>query len=52
MHLEAARHLLPFASLLAGVFLLVARRIVSLAVAVCLIFVGILGMNGIYLFVN
>lgn len=52
MHLEAARHLLPFASLLAGVFLLVAPQIVSFAVAVYLIFVGILGLNGIYHFVN
>jgi len=33
---------------LAGVFLLVAPRIVSFAVAVYLIFVGILGLNGIY----
>ena len=52
MHLEAAHPLLPFASLLAGVFLLVAPRIVSFAVAVYLIFVGILGLNGVYHLVN
>ena len=52
MHLKAAHRLLPFASLLAGVFLLVAPRIVSFAVAVYLIFVGILGLNGIYHLVN
>jgi len=52
MHIEAAHTLLPFASVLAGVFLLVAPRIVSFAVAVYLIFVGILGLNGIYHLVN
>jgi len=49
MHLGAAQqHLLPIASVIAGVFLLVAPRIVSIAVAVYLIFVGLLGLNGIY----
>jgi hypothetical protein len=52
MHLEAAHPLFPFASLLAGVFLLAAPRIVSFAVAVYLIFVGILGLNGIYHLIN
>jgi hypothetical protein len=44
----AAAHLLPIAALVAGVFLLVAPRIVSFAVAVYLIFVGLLGLNRIY----
>jgi DUF3096 family protein len=49
MHLTSAQqHLLPIASLAAGVFLMVAPRIVSFAVAVYLIFVGLLGLNGIY----
>jgi hypothetical protein len=48
MHLDAAQPLLPIATLAAGVFLLVAPRIVSFAVAVYLIFVGLLGLNGIY----
>ena len=48
MHLGVAHHLLPIASLAAGVFLLVAPRIVIFAVAAYLIFVGLLGLNGIY----
>ena len=36
----------------AGVFLLVAPRIMSFAVAVYLIFVGLLGLNGIYHFLK
>jgi len=48
MHLDSAQALLPIATLAAGVFLLVAPRIVSFAVAVYLIFVGLLGLNGIY----
>jgi uncharacterized membrane protein HdeD (DUF308 family) len=47
MHLDAAHPLLPIVSLAAGVFLLIAPRI---AVAVYLIIVGILGLNGIYHF--
>ena len=50
MHLDAAHPLLPIVSLAAGVFLLIAPRIVSFAVAVYLIIVGILGLNGIYHF--
>ena len=48
MYLSAANPLLPIASLVAGVFLMLAPRIVSFAVAVYLIFVGLLGLNGIY----
>ena len=48
MHLDAAHPLLPIASLAAGVFLMIAPRIVSFAVAVYLIIVGLLGLNGIY----
>jgi hypothetical protein len=48
MHLDAAHPLRPIASLAAGVFLLIAPRIVSFAVAVYLIIVGLLGLNGIY----
>ena len=47
-HLDAAHPLLPIVSLAAGVFLLIAPRIVSYAVAVYLIIVGVLGLNGIY----
>jgi Protein of unknown function (DUF3096) len=52
MQLTAAQHLLPIASLIAGVFLILAPRVVSFAVAVYLIFVGLVGLNGIYHFVN
>jgi hypothetical protein len=48
MHLDAANPLLPIVTLAAGVFLMIAPRIVSLAVAVYLIMVGLLGLNGIY----
>jgi hypothetical protein len=48
MHFDAANPLLPIATLAAGVFLMIAPRIVSFAVAVYLIFVGLLGLNGIY----
>ena len=48
MHLEAANPLLPIATLAAGLFLMIAPRIVSYAVAVYLIVVGMFGLNGIY----
>jgi Protein of unknown function (DUF3096) len=48
MHLDAANPLLPIATLAAGVFLMIAPRIVSYAVAVYLIVVGMFGLNGIY----
>jgi len=52
MHFTAASPLLPIASLAAGVFLMIAPRIVSFAVALYLIFVGLLGLNGIYHILN
>lgn len=48
MHLDAANPLLPIATLAAGIFLAIAPRVVSFAVAVYLIAVGIFGLNGIY----
>jgi Protein of unknown function (DUF3096) len=42
--------LLPLVSLAAGVFPLIAPRIVNVAVAVYLIVTGLLGLNGIYHF--
>ena len=50
MHPDAANPLLPLVTLAAGVFLLIAPRIVSVAVAVYLIVAGLLGLNGIYHF--
>ena len=46
MHPDAANPLLPLVTLAAGVFLLIAPRIVSVAVAVYLIVAGLLGLNG------
>ena len=46
MHLDAGNPLLPIVTLAAGVFLLIAPRIVSVAVAVYLIVVGLVGLNG------
>jgi hypothetical protein len=40
MHFDAASPILPIATLAAGVFLMIAPRIVSFSVAVYLIFVG------------
>ena len=48
MHLDAGNPLLPIVTLAAGVFLLIAPRIVSVAVAVYLIVVGLVGLNWIY----
>jgi hypothetical protein len=52
MHFDPASPLLPVATLAAGVFLIIAPRIVSLAVAVYLVCVGLLGLNGIYHFIK
>jgi hypothetical protein len=50
MHPDAASPLLPLVTLAAGVFLLVAPRIVSVAAALYLIVTGLLGLNAIYHF--
>jgi len=50
MHPDAASPLLPLVTLAAGVFLLVAPRIVSVAVAIYLVVTGLLGLNAIYHF--
>ena len=50
MHPDAASPLLPLVTLAAGVFLLVAPRIVSVAVAIYLVITGLLGLNAIYHF--
>lgn len=48
MHLDAANPLLPIVTIAAGVFLLIAPRVVSFSVAVYLIVAGMFGLNGIY----
>ena len=48
MHLDAANPLLPIATLAARIFLMIAPRVVSFAVAVYLIVAGMFGLNAIY----
>jgi hypothetical protein len=48
MHLDAANPLLPIATMAAGLFLMIAPRALTFVVAVFLIAVGILGLNGVY----
>jgi hypothetical protein len=52
MHLDAANPLLPIATLAAGIFLMIAPRVVSFAVAVYLIVAGMFGLNAIYYIVK
>jgi Protein of unknown function (DUF3096) len=52
MQIDATHPFLSIASVVAGVFLLIAPRVVSFAVAVFLIFVGLLGLNGIHHIAN
>ena len=47
---RCSQPLLPLVTLAAGVFLLVAPRIVSVAVAIYLVITGLLGLNAIYHF--
>lgn len=48
MHLDPANPLLPIATIAAGLFLVIAPRVLTFAVAVYLIAIGVLGLNGIY----
>ena len=47
MHLTAA-HISPVVALIAGIFILLAPRLLNYVVALYLIVVGIVGLNGIY----
>jgi hypothetical protein len=47
MHVTSA-HLLPIASLVAGVLVLLMPRILGFVAAIYLIMVGLIGLNGIY----
>jgi hypothetical protein len=44
----ALTHLLPISAIVTGVFVLIMPRILSIAVAIYLMFVGLLGLNEIY----
>jgi hypothetical protein len=47
MHLTAA-HISPIVALIAGILILLVPRLLNYVVAIYLIAVGIIGLNGIY----
>ncbi len=47
-----AGHLAPIVSLIAGILILIMPRLLSYIVAIYLILVGLIGLNGIYHFVS
>jgi hypothetical protein len=47
-----AAHITPLVSLIAGILILVMPRLLNLIVAIYLIVVGLMGLNGIYHFVH
>jgi hypothetical protein len=51
MHLNAA-HISPFAALSAGALILLMPQRVNYVVAIYLIIIGLIGINGIYHFVR
>jgi hypothetical protein len=51
MHLTAA-HISPLAALIAGILILLVPRLLNYVVALYLIVIGVVGLNGIYHFVR
>jgi hypothetical protein len=51
MHLTVA-HISPLVALLAGILILIMPRLLNFIVAIYLIIVGIVGLNGIYHFMK
>jgi hypothetical protein len=51
MHLTAA-HFSPLVALIAGILILIVPRLLNYIVAIYLILVGLVGLNGIYHFVH
>lgn len=47
-----AGHLAPIVSLIGGILILIMPRLLSYIVAIYLILVGLIGLNGIYHFVS
>jgi hypothetical protein len=45
-------HITPLAALIAGVLILIMPRLLNFIVAIYLIVIGLLGLNGIYHFVS
>ncbi len=51
MHLTAA-HISPLVALIAGILILIVPRLLNFIVAIYLILVGLIGLNGIYHFIR
>ena len=51
MHLTTA-HVAPLVALIAGILILIVPRLLNYIVAIYLILVGLVGLNGIYHFVH
>ena len=51
MNITAA-HITPLVALIAGILILVMPRLLNYVVAIYLIIVGLMGLNGIYYFVH
>jgi len=51
MNITAA-HITPLVALIAGILILVMPRLLNFIVAIYLIIVGLMGLNGIYHFVH
>ena len=47
-----AAHITPLVALIAGILILIMPRLLSFIVAIYLIVVGLMGLNGIYHFVH
>ena len=47
-----AAHITPLVALIAGILILVMPRLLNYVVAIYLIIVGLMGLNGIYHFVH
>jgi hypothetical protein len=47
-----AAHLSPIIALIAGILILILPRLLNYVVAIYLIVIGLIGLNGIYHFVN
>ena len=47
-----ANHVAPIVALIAGILILMVPRLLNYIVAIYLILVGLIGLNGIYHFVN
>jgi len=47
-----AAHITPLVALIAGILILIMPRLLNLVVAIYLIIIGLMGLNGIYHFVH